>query len=1122
MTRYERRRGAVRAVVISVAVVVMLSPLTTGRASGSDVTGRSGTDTALAPTASAVTVRGRGPYSDLSISVNQTRALRNQAVSVTWSGASQTIEALGAAFGSNYLQIMQCWGDDDGTVPDNPGPPPEQCAFGASNGVYGGVSGGPFPPGGLATERIVSRRGWPSYDPEAGTLDDRTGNVWLPFRAVDGTSVAVQTDPTYSPVSSGAYWQNPYFNVVNTNEVAGARTLPNGSGAEFFEVVTGIENAGLGCGQQVQPTPGGGTRVPRCWLVIVPRSDPTTENRGTPFGDSSGVSTSPLALDQWRHRISVPLEFNPVDTACKLGDDSARLVGNELIAQAISSWQPVLCARPGQRPFAYGVVSDAGARQQLLANVPGSPGMYVVSRPIDRARRDPTDPVVYAPLTLSGLTIAFNIERRPALDADDAAAELRSVRVATLNLTPRLVAKLLTQSYARQVTIKRAPDYPWLEDNPDHLGEDEDFLRFNPEFRELEPVWRKEFSGLLLPSGSSDAARQLWEYVLADPEARAWLDGRPDEWGMQVNPVYATTAGASSAGQPFAAGAPDSFPKADPYCYQAPVTPTGIVPPALCGTDWSPYAQSLRETARSARAATDGARLEENAFAASADRYYSRTPPQPTGSRTILALTDTASAELFGLQSASLSRAGDNGSQRSFVAPDPESLAAGVEGMVPSSDPAVLVADPTVRASGAYPLSQIAYAALRPLDLTTTQREEFASFVEYAAGEGQVSGPNYGQLPVGYAPLPDALASQAKVAARTIRELSASSETAAPGAGPFGFDDLGGSSSFADLASGAAVSEGVVGDSGGGSGDARTPPELALVRTPGVTVPASRFVLPGLAAAGLLERASRARDHQATAASRAGPGDGATVSARGFGPVGMVVMAAALAAGPTRAASASLAPAGGSAPPGAVVVVDPEGHRPLRGGGGSTPFTLALPEGAACPGDSVDGNYRVQSFLVPASVDPGEVVYQGLRPQVDGGWALYRADSATYVNQATDLASEPGGEGTIINVPVFSFAVFEPGMLPLGRAHIGLACSLFTRTMRYWSAEIELTADPHDPAGVAWTVFDPPAYGDGSGFPVAITAVAGGLLAAMLAWRARPSRHDRSSRTGRKREAQAP
>ena len=36
----------------------------------------------------------------------------------------------------------------------------------------------------------------------------------------------------------------------------------------------------------------------------------------------------------------------------------------------------------------------------------------------------------------------------------------------------------------------------------------------------------------------SDVMWALTSYINADPEARAWLNGKPDPWGMVVNPAY--------------------------------------------------------------------------------------------------------------------------------------------------------------------------------------------------------------------------------------------------------------------------------------------------------------------------------------------------------------------------------------------------------------------------------------------------------------------------------------------------------------------------------------------------------------------------------------------------------
>lgn len=768
------KRAAAPLVALSLAVAIVTGVATA--AAPAAVPGSAGVDTSLPATDSKLTVSGRGRFADLKVTVNQTKKLVNQAISVTWEGGRPTRSA-STRFHGNYLQMMQCWGDDDKTVPGNPGPPPEQCVQGAASGTDGGVPNLGFPSGSFAADRIITREAWPNYKSTPGHFDSRTKLVWKPFRAVSGTVVDVHKNPEFNPaISGGNFWLNDFFNIITTNEIPGARTGPNGKGAELFQVNTGVESSSLGCGQRVQPVAGGTPKIPTCWLVIVPRGTPAEENVGTPFeenADQAGVVTSPLSPNAWKERVAIPLEFNPVDSPCSLSDVQRRIVGNELIVPAVSSWQPKLCAAPGSPPYAYATVADAAARRQLAAPVPGGPGMIVVSRPLVPGSTDAEHPITYAPLSLSGTVIGFNVERVPRDDAGAEALALGGVRVADINLTPRLVAKLLTQSYSAQTAILQAPPYEWVKKNPPHMGADPDFLQFNAEFNLLRVPFGKNFGGLLLPSRNSDTAMQVWEYVLADPEAKAWLDGAPDQWGMKVNPGYATKATANLSGAAFGDPPPDSFPKSDAHCYQAP--PQGqngsVVPPPLCGTDWFPYTQSLRDAARLTRTADDGARIVLDTLAVSADQAWKRDLPQTLGSRSMLSLTDSVSAAQFGLQMARLSRAGDSRAERVFVAPDTAGLTAGAAAMKARAEPAVREPDAAASAPAAYPLTALTYAAINPLSLDEQSRKEYAAFVDYAAGAGQVAGPELGQLPRGYAPLPASLREQAASAAKTIREL---------------------------------------------------------------------------------------------------------------------------------------------------------------------------------------------------------------------------------------------------------------------------------------------------------------------------------------------------------------
>lgn len=784
MNRQLRRFAAAALAVVSVPLLTLLP----GQAQGDALAGDAGIDTSLPETDSAVTVSGRGSFSELEVTVNQTEDLVNQAVSITWEGGAPTVAAP-SRFGANYLQIMQCWGEDDGAVPSNPGPPPEQCVAGASNAVYGGIPGGLFPSASFSPTRVIAKGSWPNFDPEVGYLDPDTTLVWRTFRAVDGTEVKAHTNPDFNPeVQGGNFWQNPFFNIVTTNEIAGARTGPNGTGAELFEVHTGLESSGLGCGQAVQPTAGGGKEIPKCWIVVVPRGDALDEDVGTPFettAEQDGVVTSPLAPAAWANRIAIPLEFTPVDSQCDIDAEQRRIDGSELAVGAVSSWQPALCESGDLPPFAYGAVNDDRVRQSVLNPVPGGSGMGVLSRPVDPDLLSPTSPIVYAPLTASGVVIGFNVERRPHFSADADHQALAGVRVAEINLTPRLVAKLLTQSYREQVAIQGVvpdDDYEWVEDNPAHLAKDPDFLRFNPEFEKLEIAAGKNFGGLMLAVGNSDAARMVWEWIFADPEAAAWLDGQPDEWDMVANPAYATSAEENTQGIPFGDPVPTSFPKSEPYCYQAPGQGDGgaVVPPPLCGTDWLPYASTLRDAARLTRAADDGAKVVNNSFALTPDQVWKRDIPQVIGARAFLSLTDSASAAQYGLQVARLSRAGDDGDGRDFVAPDEEGLAAGIDAMTANAEKDVREPDPTADAEGAYPLTALTYAAVAPLALDAAAREDYAAFLEYAVGAGQELGTERGQLPAGYAPLPDALVTQAEAAADAIRTLQPPKEDEPP------------------------------------------------------------------------------------------------------------------------------------------------------------------------------------------------------------------------------------------------------------------------------------------------------------------------------------------------------
>ncbi|MGZ4770056.1 MAG: hypothetical protein ACXVLX_15420 [Ilumatobacteraceae bacterium] len=153
---------------------------------------------------------------------------------------------------------------------------------------------------------------------------------------------------------------------------------------------------------------------------------------------------------------------------------------------------------------------------------------------------------------------------------------------------------------------------------------------------------------------------------------------------------------------------------------------------------------------------------------------------------------------------------------------------------------------------------------------------------------------------------------------------------------------------------------------------------------------------------------------------------------------------------------------------------DASAGQPLTSGVQTTPFALVPPAGAACSGDSATGGYRVNSYIVPASVDPGTLQWDsnGPTPQVTGAnlsEPLFSSSNTPFVNATTAVST-----GQLTGLPPFSFAVFGasgPAVVPAGTYNVGLACTLgpksSTQEDKYWNVQMTFGADAN---GLTWTV----------------------------------------------------
>lgn len=740
--------------------------------------GEQGIVTALPATPTQVTETGP---TGLQVTVNQTQDLDNQTVSVSWTNGPPTFsgnpsQGFSTSFDGNYVQIFECWSDPLDT--QSPGPQPSQCEFGGEN-----VSSSYYPvPDGIGHEyeRILSQPGWSTYGQVGGYTDPSTGYEVEPFTAVDGTTVNLSANYNWdlNPNAPQQFWLNPYFSFATTNEIDFARTYANGTGTALFQVDNGLEAPGLGCGQQAAD---GDTQTPDCWLVVVPRGTPAQENPPGLTG-SEIVATSPLTPEAWANRVVIPLQFNPVGTDCNINAVPQQVIGTELASPALQSWEPALCGETGSPDVSYIQDNDDAARLNLTDPTYGSVGMSVFTDPIDPDQLATPSDLVSAPLTLSGAVVAFNIQRVPITEPDGSSnpseLALAGSRIQNIYLTPRLVAKLLTESYESQfrgLRLSEAPTaYQWVKNNPVSIFTDPDFLQYNPEFTLLQTSSLIDAGNMVVEEGSSDAAAALWRWVLADPAARQWLSGTPDPWGMQVNPYYDLNAASNPSGVGFDSPPLETFPKNDPYCDNTgAIVGVGVnAAPArpICIQDWSPYMGSFEAAAQAAASANDGAKTTLNTSASSPDTAWTANGPQLPGQDLIISFTTTTDAAQYGLQTASLSQAGDDGPDPTFIAPTASSMLAAEGSMTPATAGGPLAPNPATTAPGAYPLTMLTYAATDAATLSSASRSTYAALLRYAAGSGQTPGPDPGQLPAGYVPLPSSLAAQTLTAASTIED----------------------------------------------------------------------------------------------------------------------------------------------------------------------------------------------------------------------------------------------------------------------------------------------------------------------------------------------------------------
>jgi hypothetical protein len=135
-----------------------------------------------------------------------------------------------------------------------------------------------------------------------------------------------------------------------------------------------------------------------------------------------------------------------------------------------------------------------------------------------------------------------------------------------------------------------------------------------------------------------------------------------------------------------------------------------------------------------------------------------------------------------------------------------------------------------------------------------------------------------------------------------------------------------------------------------------------------------------------------------------------------------------------------------------------------QNGGGTSAgnFTLRIPAGAVCPGDSVSGGWHVSAFMTLVS-DPSTLNFSGGDPTPAGFGTSFNQPLRDTSGNPIDNLPVNVGDGAVINIPNMSFSSFDLGNFDTTATRVynlGLACVQNGTTMdKFWSVKMTITPD---------------------------------------------------------------
>ena len=697
----------------------------------------------------------------VTLSVSQTQNLQGrQEISVSWTGAHPTggivadENSIDAQEEEYPMVLLECRGDDSAGAPASEAITPETCWTQDWSERYQDSISEAFPPYRVDRYATPADRtqtaGAPSTLP-SGCFPAATQH-WVPFIAAsgqvyeDGPAGCAGQPPESDSVGGSALPSNETFGVTGLTGVGNAK----------FDVWTSVENASLGCTQTVAcslvavPIMGVSCDVAAAGLPPADQPSGNQISQATTDCESTGnfapgqlVASSQggnaLAVSgslwwtesNWRNRIVVPLTFAPPANACAVVTNShdVDIYGSELLGQATTQWAPYFCLNPALFTFTHVQTGEPEARNLVATGA--AEAAFISQAPPNGYGK----PVVNAPVAISGFAISYIIDGA------------NGQPYTSLRLTPRLLAKLLTESYPAELSVQQ--EDPALAKNPLNITLD-------PEFQALNPGVTKgvaasdSAAALLTLSSDSDVISALTTYINDDPSARAWLNGKPDQWGMVVDPAYKNIKLPIDQWPLLSTFEPKHYYSQDlnDCLFHSPVPYLPLVAaPLATMPEISQALQFSIAQSTTACSQNDGTVLGEKLVPLGR---------QPTGFRFMIGVTSLADAARYELNTAALQT-----TPGTFVGPSDSSLVKAASYLKPNTTTGTWPVPyatylSTKAASTSYPGTMVVYAAVPTRGLSAEDATDLSELLTFAAGVGQTPGSGVGQLPPGFLPMTNA------------------------------------------------------------------------------------------------------------------------------------------------------------------------------------------------------------------------------------------------------------------------------------------------------------------------------------------------------------------------------